>query len=84
MPLYIIVLDYPEPKVWDSVRQNWPSPNHHIHDDRVAFVKDDIRLTAEVKDTAGIEAGAGGIVVQADYYSGYTATPLVEWLAKHG
>ena len=83
MSLYVIILDRPEPKVWETVKQTWPVPAHHIHDERVAFVKDDTRLTAEVKETVGITSGTAGIVIQADYYSGFTSSSLVEWLAKY-
>ena len=82
MPLYILVLDKTDPQIWENVRKNWPAPDHHIHDDRVAFVKDNKRLTAEISEKAGIGNKSAGLVIQADYYSGRTSSPLVEWLER--
>ena len=82
MPLYIIVLDQENPELWEKVKTNWPAPNHHIHDERVAFVRDDKSLTSDIAKTIGIQKDAAGLVSQADYYSGFTSSPLVEWLGK--
>ena len=70
MPLYVLVLDQPDSQVWENVRHNWPAPNHHIHDNRVAFVKDETRLTSEIAKTAATDDKFSGVIVQADYYSG--------------
>ena len=82
MPIYVLILDQEDPNVWENVRSNWPAPDHHIHDSRVAFVKDDTRLTSEIAETAATEDRFLGVVVQADYKSGFTSASLVEWLRK--
>ena len=82
MPLYMIVLDEENSELWESVETNWPAPNHHIHDKRVAFVRDDKSLTSDIAKTIGIQKNASGIVTQADYYSGFASSSLVEWLGK--
>ena len=83
MPIYVLILDREDPAVWENVRSSWPAPDHHIHDGRVAYVKDDTRLTAEVAKTAATQDRFYGIVIQADYKSGFTSSSLVEWLNKY-
>ncbi len=83
MSLYVLILDTENSTIWDNVKEYWPSPSHHIHDDRVAFIKDDKLLTGEISDKAGIKKeGSPGIVVQIEYYSGFSSLQLVEWLDK--
>ena len=82
MPVYVLILDQEDPQVWENVRSNWPAPNHHIHDERVAYVKDDTKITSEVAETAAVGDKFLGVVVQADYKAGYTSPSLVEWLNK--
>ena len=66
MSLYMIVLDEENPELWEKVKTNWPAPNHHLHDERVAFVRDDKTLTSDIAKTIGIQKDAAGIVTQAD------------------
>ena len=82
MPIFAVMLDEENPEAWENVRSNWPAPHHHILDTRVAYVKDDTKLTAEVADTVGIGKDIPGMVIQADYKYGFTSASLVEWLEK--
>lgn len=71
----------PSETSWDEIKRNWPSA--YVHRNTVAFVTDDgSKLTQEIADTAGISDAREGIVIQLDYYSGYTDSTLVEWLSK--
>ena len=82
MAIYLIVLDRPNKEVWGKVESDWPAPNHHIHDDRVALVLDNTLLTSDVSEKIGIGSEASGVVSQMDFYSGHTSRRLVEWLKK--
>ena len=82
MAIYLIVLDRPNNGAWEKVKNNWPAPNHFIHDDRVAVILDDKLLTSDVSEKVGIGNGVSGIVSQMDFYSGHTSSRFVEWLKK--
>ena len=85
MTLYAIVLNKPSDYAWTKVRETWPK--HHVLDERVAFINADNALTDDISKQIGIgaERQISGIVVQMDYFSGHTATSLVEWINKnHG
>ena len=82
MSLYVIILNHSNATVWQNVRAEWPQ--HHIMDDRIAFVSADNTLTADIARAAGIGPDeASGIVVQMDYFSGHTSSSLVEWISKN-
>ena len=85
MTLYAVVLNKPSDHAWAKVRETWPK--HHVLDERVAFISADDALTDDISKQIGIgvEHRINGIVVQMDYFSGYAATSLVEWINKnHG
>ena len=82
MAIYLIVLDNPNDSVWERIKEDWPAPDHYIHDERVATILDGKVLTADVAEKIGIGDSVGGIVVQMDFYAGHTSARLVEWLKK--
>lgn len=82
MSTFLIILDRPDKEAWEKIKNDWPAPNHHIHDDRIAFVVDGTLLTADISEKVGIGSEMGGIVSQIDFYSGHTSSSLVEWLKK--
>lgn len=79
--MYAIILDKPNETAWDNVRQIWP--RHYIADERVAYVVSENELTAAVAEKAGIKAdGLNGVVIQMDYFSGFSSSALAEWVSK--
>ncbi len=82
MTIYVISLDQPSGSAWETVKAKWP--DSYLHNDHIAFVQDDNkRLTSEIADDMGIGSDLSGMIIQLDYYSGFTSSPLVEWLGKN-
>lgn len=83
MALYAIILHRPSDHAWTKVRKTWPK--HHFLDGRVAFISAENALTGEVSKEVGIgeENQISGLVIQMDYYTGYTNSGLVEWTSKN-
>ena len=81
MSLYAIILNAPNEAAWAAIPEHWP--DHLISDDRLAFVSAENALTAKIAEQIGIGAdGASGIVIQMDFYGGYTSSSVVEWVAR--
>ncbi len=82
MAVYAIMLDSPGEKSWAAIKEKWPGA--YVHKDKFAFVADDgTRLTKEIAEEAGIGSGREGMVIQLDYYYGFSDPTLVEWLRKN-
>ena len=82
MSIYAIILNSPDESVWQNIKDNWEF--HHVLDDRLAFVRAENALTADIAKQVGIsEEGASGVVIQMDYFSGHTKASLVEWVSKN-
>ena len=80
--IFAVVLDSPTPEAWESIKMRWPEA--HIHKNAIAFVPDDVsRMTKEIADEAGIGENLEGIVIQLDYFYGYTDDVLAEWIRKN-
>ena len=82
MAIFLIVLDTPDEKAWEAIKNFWPDPASHMLDERVAFVVENKLLTSQISEIIGICSDMGGLVVQMDFYAGNTSLVLVEWLAK--
>ena len=80
MTLYVILLPARNEEVWDSLRSSYA--DHHVLDDRTAFIRTENTLTQNIADEIGISPGASGIVVQMDYFAGRADSSLIEWLNK--
>ena len=81
MNIYTIILQNPSESAWSNIKTNWPN-NHHILDERMAFVSGDNLLTKDISEKIGIGKDLPGIVIQMDYYSGFGNSSLVEWMSK--
>lgn len=80
MTLYAILLPAPSEEVWGSLRASYP--DHHILDNRTAFIRTENTLTQKIVEELDIKFGASGIVIQMDYYAGMADGSFVEWLNK--
>ena len=80
MTLYVILLPARNEEVWDSLRSSYA--DHHVLDDRTAFIRTENTLTQNIADEIGINPGASGIVVQMDYFAGRADSSFIEWLNK--
>ncbi len=81
MSFYVIILDTPNEAAWETIQEHWP--DHLISDSRLAFISAENAVTAKIADQIGINAdGAHGIVIQMDFYGGYTSSSIVEWISK--
>ena len=82
MAIFSVLLDNPDQEIWNTIKRKWPKA--HFHNDYVAFLSDGgDQLTAKIHEKAGIGPEHSGIVVQVNYYSGFTDPVLVEWLQKN-
>lgn len=83
MSIYAIILNSPNGDAWAKLQETWP--DHHIFDDRLAFISANNALTKDISTKVGIgaEGDARGVVIQMDYFSGHTSASLVEWINKN-
>ena len=81
MSFYAIILDRPDAAAWEAIPNLWP--DHLIEDERFALISAENAVTAKIAEQIGIGAdGAAGIVIQMDFYAGFTSSSVVEWIAK--
>lgn len=83
MALYLIILDKPAAGPWEAIPEHWP--DHLIIDDRVAYISADSKtLTANIAEKVGIgPEGPAGVVVQMDFFAGFSSSSLAEWISKN-
>lgn len=85
MSIHAIILDKPNPVVWDRVRREWPI--NYVVSDSVGFIVSDkaVTLNREIAEMLGMndESRLSGVVVEInDNWFGYYSRDLWEWLNK--
>lgn len=84
MNLYLIVLNEPNPELWENLERDWGSPYQTILSDTAAIVGAPSRITNpdKVCERLGMsdEKKVEGIVVQMTRYQGYLDEAVWDWV----
>lgn len=88
MTVYLVVLEHPDKKAWQRLKDEWPKPRHYILTEQIAFVAPEQSvLTEDVGDIVGMNEAheVSGVVTEVMYttINGWALQSVWEWLRKH-